>query len=123
MITVPRAASIPQPLGSLRTFAGRPRGGDIKRCATAGMSHQLLSKVLCRHRALRLIAREWRRGADRDLWWGSDCDQSTDILPDINIPIASVIWTYDGLSADDMSKRIMGVCERAISTTVKEATT
>jgi CzcA family heavy metal efflux pump len=42
----------------------------------------------------------------------------TDILPDINIPIVSVIWTYSGLDADDMSKRIVGVCERAIPTTV-----
>ena len=42
----------------------------------------------------------------------------TDILPDIDIPIVSVIWTYSGLDADDMSKRIVGICERAISTTV-----
>ena len=42
----------------------------------------------------------------------------TDILPDISIPIISVIWTYNGLDADDMSKRIVGVCERALSTTV-----
>src|ERR1700688_360942 len=42
----------------------------------------------------------------------------TDILPEINIPIASVIWTYSGLDADDMSKRIIGVCERALPTTV-----
>ena len=41
-----------------------------------------------------------------------------DILPDINIPIVSVIWTYNGLAADDMSKRIVGICERALSTTV-----
>jgi multidrug efflux pump subunit AcrB len=42
----------------------------------------------------------------------------TDILPDINIPIVSVIWSYGGLDADDMSKRIIGVCERALPTTV-----
>lgn len=41
-----------------------------------------------------------------------------DILPEINIPIVSVIWTYNGLAADDMSKRIVGICERALSTTV-----
>jgi len=41
-----------------------------------------------------------------------------DILPDIDIPIVSVIWTYNGLAADDMSKRIVGICERALSTTV-----
>jgi CzcA family heavy metal efflux pump len=44
----------------------------------------------------------------------------TDILPDINIPIVSVIWSYSGLDADDMSKRIVGVCERAIPTTVND---
>src|ERR1700746_618235 len=42
----------------------------------------------------------------------------TDILPDIAIPIVSVIWTYSGMGADDMSKRIVGVCERALPTTV-----
>jgi CzcA family heavy metal efflux pump len=44
----------------------------------------------------------------------------TDILPDIKIPIVSVIWTYSGLDADDMSKRIVGICERAIPTTVND---
>jgi multidrug efflux pump subunit AcrB len=42
----------------------------------------------------------------------------TDILPEIAIPIVSVIWNYNGLDADDMSKRIVGVCERALSTSV-----
>src|ERR1700684_4637628 len=42
----------------------------------------------------------------------------TDILPDINIPMVSIIWTYSGLDADDMSKRIVGICERALTTTV-----
>ena len=41
-----------------------------------------------------------------------------DILPDIDIPIVSVIWTYTGLDSDEMSKQIVGVCERAIPTTV-----
>jgi CzcA family heavy metal efflux pump len=41
-----------------------------------------------------------------------------DILPEINIPIVSIIWTYNGLDANDMSKRIVGICERALSTTV-----
>src|SRR6202000_1043427 len=41
-----------------------------------------------------------------------------DILPDIDIPIVSVIWTYSGMDADDMSKRIVAVCERALPTTV-----
>src|SRR3984885_882092 len=41
-----------------------------------------------------------------------------DILPEIDIPIVSVIWTYNGLAAEDMSKRIVGICERALTTTV-----
>ena len=41
-----------------------------------------------------------------------------DVVPEIDIPIVSVIWTYNGLAADDMSKRIVGICERALSTTV-----
>jgi multidrug efflux pump subunit AcrB len=42
----------------------------------------------------------------------------TDILPEIAIPIVSVIWNYYGLDADDMSKRVVGACERALSTSV-----
>ena len=42
----------------------------------------------------------------------------TDILPDIAIPIVSVVWTYSGMDANDMSKRIVGVCERSLSTSV-----
>ena len=41
----------------------------------------------------------------------------THMLPGIAIPIASFNWTYSGLGADDMSKRIIGVCDRALSTT------
>lgn len=41
-----------------------------------------------------------------------------DILPNINIPIVSIIWTYNGMDANDMSKRIVGICERSLSTTV-----
>src|ERR1700739_2259217 len=42
----------------------------------------------------------------------------TDILPDIDIPIVSVIWMYSGMDADDMSKRVVGICERALPTSV-----
>ena len=30
----------------------------------------------------------------------------TDIFPDINIPVASVIWNFGGFSPDDMATRI-----------------
>ena len=58
----------------------------------------------------------YRRAADCDLRRVFHRDDPTDILPNINIPIVSVIWTYSGMDADDMSKRIVGVCERALPT-------
>ena len=42
----------------------------------------------------------------------------TDIFPDINIPVVSVIWTYFGLNPLDMENRIDTIAERAITTTV-----
>lgn len=43
---------------------------------------------------------------------------STDIFPEINIPVVSVIWTYTGIAPDDMEKRIITIAERAMTTTV-----
>jgi len=43
-----------------------------------------------------------------------------DILPNINIPVVSVIWTYNGLSAENMAARITSANERAITTTVND---
>jgi Cation/multidrug efflux pump len=40
----------------------------------------------------------------------------TDIFPTINIPVVSVIWTYNGLPAEEMENRITTICERAITT-------
>jgi multidrug efflux pump subunit AcrB len=42
----------------------------------------------------------------------------TDIFPDIDIPVISVVWNYSGLSPEDMEKRIVTNCERALTTTV-----
>jgi CzcA family heavy metal efflux pump len=42
----------------------------------------------------------------------------TDVLPNINLPVVSIIWSYSGLSAEDMSSRIVTVTERALTTTV-----
>jgi multidrug efflux pump subunit AcrB len=42
----------------------------------------------------------------------------TDVFPYINIPVAGVIWTYTGMSPDDMAKRVLLVSERAMTTTV-----
>ncbi len=42
----------------------------------------------------------------------------TDVFPFINVPVAGVIWSYSGMSPDDMSKRVLLVSERAMTTTV-----
>ncbi len=41
-----------------------------------------------------------------------------DIFPNIDIPVVSVVWTYNGLSAQDISERIVYITERALTTTV-----
>src|SRR6266404_7458969 len=42
----------------------------------------------------------------------------TDVFPYIDIPVAGVIWSYSGMSPDDMSKRVLLLSERAMTTTV-----
>ncbi|HXJ87924.1 MAG TPA: efflux RND transporter permease subunit [Candidatus Binatia bacterium] len=44
----------------------------------------------------------------------------TDIFPDINIPVVSVVWFYSGLSPQDMADRIVANSERGITTTVND---
>jgi multidrug efflux pump subunit AcrB len=51
---------------------------------------------------------------------GSIFTMPVDIFPAINIPVVSVIWTYTGLLPDDMEKRIVLICERAMTTTVDD---
>jgi multidrug efflux pump subunit AcrB len=41
-----------------------------------------------------------------------------DIFPTIDIPVVSVVWTYPGLSAEDMERRVVIISERSLSTTV-----
>ena len=43
-----------------------------------------------------------------------------DIFPYINIPVVSVVWTYNGLTPDEMEKRVVTICERALTTTVND---
>src|SRR5215468_4924539 len=45
---------------------------------------------------------------------------ATDIFPYINIPVVGVIWSFQGMSPDDMAKRVLTVCERAMTTTVND---
>jgi multidrug efflux pump subunit AcrB len=42
----------------------------------------------------------------------------TDIFPNINIPVVSIIWIYSGLVPKDMSDRIVSVTERNLTTIV-----
>ncbi len=42
----------------------------------------------------------------------------TDIFPNIDIPVVSIVWQYSGLSADQMANRIVTLTERSLSTTV-----
>src|SRR5579862_4279754 len=43
-----------------------------------------------------------------------------DILPDIDIPVVSVIWTYSGMSPDEIEKRVVTISERAFTGNVND---
>jgi multidrug efflux pump subunit AcrB len=43
-----------------------------------------------------------------------------DIFPYIDIPVVSVVWTYSGLSPEEMEKRMVTIFERAMTTTVND---
>jgi CzcA family heavy metal efflux pump len=45
---------------------------------------------------------------------------ATDIFPEIDIPVISVIWNYNGLSAQEMGQRIAAQNERGLTTTVSD---
>jgi len=42
----------------------------------------------------------------------------TDIFPNINIPVVSIIWTYSGMVPKDIADRIVSVTERNLTTVV-----
>jgi multidrug efflux pump subunit AcrB len=44
----------------------------------------------------------------------------TDIFPNINIPIVTVVWNFSGLSAEQMANRIVSSSERGMTTTVND---
>ena len=43
-----------------------------------------------------------------------------DIFPSIDIPVANVIWTYNGMAPEEIEKRVMYLSERATTTTVND---
>ena len=63
-----------------------------------------------------------RRGFAADLHSGGvgDHHHPKDIFPNIDIPVISVIWSYTGLTPDDMEKRMVTITERAMTTTVND---
>ena len=44
----------------------------------------------------------------------------TDIFPNINIPVVAAIWSYTGLSPDEMATRLVLASERTAQTTVND---
>jgi multidrug efflux pump subunit AcrB len=44
----------------------------------------------------------------------------TDIFPNIDIPVVTVVWGYNGLSAQEMATRIVFNAERGMTTTVND---
>src|ERR1700734_931012 len=44
----------------------------------------------------------------------------TDIFPDIKIPVIAAVWTYRGLSPDDMAGRVVYYYERQLSLAVND---
>ena len=45
---------------------------------------------------------------------------STDIFPEIDIPVMSIVWNHGGLSAQEFGQRITAVNERSLATTVSD---
>ncbi len=51
---------------------------------------------------------------------GSAIESPKDIFPYINIPVITIVWTYTGLTPNEMEGRVVTVCERALTTTVND---
>ncbi len=47
-------------------------------------------------------------------------NMATDIFPEINIPVISIVWNYNGLAAQEMGQRISAQNERSLTTTVSD---
>jgi multidrug efflux pump subunit AcrB len=44
----------------------------------------------------------------------------TDIFPNINIPVVSIVWQYTGMAPTEFAGRITSVFERTLTTTVND---
>jgi multidrug efflux pump subunit AcrB len=49
---------------------------------------------------------------------GAALRMPTDIFPEINIPVVSVVWTYNGMSPQDIQNRILVLHERQLASLV-----
>src|SRR5271165_5714361 len=49
---------------------------------------------------------------------GAVTRMATDIFPEINIPVVSVVWTYNGMSAPEIQNRIIALHERQLASLV-----
>ena len=47
----------------------------------------------------------------------------TDVFPNIDIPVVSLVWQYNGFSAQDMAQRITSNAERALTSDVDKSST
>jgi multidrug efflux pump subunit AcrB len=47
-------------------------------------------------------------------------NMAVDIFPSVDIPVVSVVWTYTGMTPDEMEKRVVTVYERSLTTTVND---
>src|SRR5690348_13835799 len=54
------------------------------------------------------------------LGWFSITHMPTDIFPEVDIPVISVIWRYDGMSPEEMESRIIRNYENFCTTTVND---
>lgn len=51
---------------------------------------------------------------------GAVTRMSTDIFPEIDIPVVSVVWTYNGMSAPEIQNRIVALHERQLASLVDD---
>jgi multidrug efflux pump subunit AcrB len=51
---------------------------------------------------------------------GAALRMPVDIFPEINIPVVSVVWTYNGMSAEDIQNRILTLHQRQLASLVDD---
>src|SRR5271170_4622400 len=51
---------------------------------------------------------------------GAALRMPVDIFPEIDIPVAAVVWTYNGMSAEDMQNRILTLHQRQLASLVDD---